>query len=364
MEEQSCNQLNLQLKSQILKACSLLRGKLISRYNMLSNSKRCFNSRSCKWILEIGKIPAQIWETEVNRTRVAGLRLKWQGYLLIQGRMMEFLGLHLDRDMVAKRETKRREARWLYQVLEVVQTSLMLLIQLLLQIKCPKVKTWLHKFMVLVLQKICSTIWYLIERKAEEVSKRKARRSALNQISLETHSVGKDSTKAKMNSVLSANLIKISSITSKHSSKHSKPNTTWCNSHRYIKTASHNNSSKFRSVQMVSLNMCQSTSKLPSPRWITSSKLMTKIISRMRKDKASHKRMRIRMRTTMENKRTKMSNSQQIWMQTITRCNSKNNKWSWSKCNNNSLLLINRAIFCRYREDKSAILLKIYRLSK
>jgi len=165
-----------------------------------------------------------------------------------------------------------------------------------------------------------------------------------------------------MNLVHSANLIKISSITSNSSSKHSKPNTTWCNSHRYIKTASHNNSSKFRSVQMASLNMCQS--KLLSLRWITSRKLMTQITSRMKKDKASHKRMRTRTTTTMENKRTKMSNRQQIWMQTITRCNSKNNKWLWSKCNNNSLLLTNRAIFCHYREDKSAILQKIYPLSK
>lgn len=76
--------------------------------------------------------------------------------------------------------------------------------------------------------------------------------------------------------------------------------------------ASHNNSSKFRSVQMASLNICQSTSKLPSLRWMTSSKLPTKMISRMRKGKASHKRMRTKTRTATENKRTKMSNRQQI----------------------------------------------------
>ena len=174
MEEQSCSRLNFKRKTPILKAFSLFRDQLI-RYYKFNNSKICFNSRSCKWILEIGKIPEQIWEIEANRTRLVGLRwmLQWLGYLLIQGKMREFSGLHRDQDMAAKRGTKRREAQWLYLALEVAQTSLMLLIRLPLPIKCPKVRIWPHKFMALVLQRICWTIWYLNERKAVEVSLRK-----------------------------------------------------------------------------------------------------------------------------------------------------------------------------------------------
>ena len=196
----SCSQGNS--KSQILRVCSPCRAKLISKCSMFSNNKKYFNSRSCKWILEVGRTLAQIWGTGVNRTRPVGLHwiMPWQGYLLIQGKMMESLVLRQDQDMAARRETKRHGARWPYPVLEVVPTSSMLLIRLLLQTRCPRVRTWPHKYMELALQKICWTTWYLNGRKVVGVSKRRVRRSALNPISSETHLPAPDSTKAKINS--------------------------------------------------------------------------------------------------------------------------------------------------------------------
>ena len=111
-----CKQLNLQVKGKTLRVCNQHRDRP-SRYSMSSNNKRCWNNRSCKWILATDRIPPPAWETEASRARAAEPSTgQSQGSLPTQERPMECSDLPRDPGTEAKRGTKRPEVQWLSRV--------------------------------------------------------------------------------------------------------------------------------------------------------------------------------------------------------------------------------------------------------